>query len=253
MARARGIRRSSTARTRFAHFPFKVSDLECDYYGCSLHKWLLAPVGTGFLYVRRENIAKLWPLTPARRARSDNIRKFEEIGTHPAANHNAIARSAGVPPGDRHRAQGRAPALPERSLGEAGGQAAGREDPQQPRAESGVGAVQRQPRGVDAPKAYDFLVDRSTGSSPPRSGATTTRGCASRRTSTRRSRRVDTFASAIEDLLKSGPRRPRRALTVHASCVVKREAHSRSRASVSASVTASKPSRTGCKPWRYGV
>jgi selenocysteine lyase/cysteine desulfurase len=27
----------------FAHFPFKAGDLGCDYYGTSLHKWLLAP------------------------------------------------------------------------------------------------------------------------------------------------------------------------------------------------------------------
>ena len=37
----------------FAHFPFKRADLDCDYYGTSLHKWLLAPHGTGFLYVRQ--------------------------------------------------------------------------------------------------------------------------------------------------------------------------------------------------------
>src|SRR3954451_3319295 len=93
MARARGIKTIVDGAHAFAHFPFKVSDLECDFYGTSLHKWLLAPVGTGFLYVRRENIAKLWPLTPATASKSDNIRKFEEIGTHPAANHNAIAEA----------------------------------------------------------------------------------------------------------------------------------------------------------------
>jgi len=93
MARARGIQTIVDGAHAFAHFPFKMSDLECDYYGCSLHKWLLAPVGTGFLYVRRENIAKLWPLTPAAASKSDNIRKFEEVGTHPAANHNAIAEA----------------------------------------------------------------------------------------------------------------------------------------------------------------
>jgi len=93
MARARGIQTIVDGAHAFAHFPFKVADLECDYYGCSLHKWLLAPVGTGFLYVRRENIAKLWPLTPAAASKSDNIRKFEEVGTHPAANHNAIAEA----------------------------------------------------------------------------------------------------------------------------------------------------------------
>jgi selenocysteine lyase/cysteine desulfurase len=93
MARARGIQTIVDGAHAFAHFPFKMSDLECDYYGCSLHKWLLAPVGTGFLYVRRENIAKLWPLTPAAASKADNIRKFEEVGTHPAANHNAIAEA----------------------------------------------------------------------------------------------------------------------------------------------------------------
>ena len=93
LARSKGIQTIVDGAHAFAHFPFKMSELECDYYGCSLHKWLLAPVGTGFLYVRRENIAKLWPLTPASAAKSDNIRKFEEVGTHPAANHNAIAEA----------------------------------------------------------------------------------------------------------------------------------------------------------------
>jgi len=93
LARSKGIQTIVDGAHAFAHFPFKMSELECDYYGCSLHKWLLAPVGTGFLYVRRENIAKLWPLTPAAASKSDNIRKFEEVGTHPAANHNAIAEA----------------------------------------------------------------------------------------------------------------------------------------------------------------
>jgi selenocysteine lyase/cysteine desulfurase len=93
MARARGIQTIVDGAHAFAHFPFKVSDLECDYYGCSLHKWLLAPVGTGFLYVRRENIAKAVAADAGRASKADNIRKFEEIGTHPAANHNAIAEA----------------------------------------------------------------------------------------------------------------------------------------------------------------
>ncbi|HEY7292672.1 MAG TPA: aminotransferase class V-fold PLP-dependent enzyme [Vicinamibacterales bacterium] len=93
MARSRGIQTIVDGAHAFAHFPFAVRDLECDYYGTSLHKWLLAPVGTGFLYVRRENIEKLWPLTPATASKSKDIRKFEEVGTHPAANHNAIAEA----------------------------------------------------------------------------------------------------------------------------------------------------------------
>jgi selenocysteine lyase/cysteine desulfurase len=92
-ARAKGVTTIVDGAHAFAHFPYKVSDLGCDYYGTSLHKWLLAPIGTGFLYVRRENIEGLWGLTPTAASRAKDIRKFEEIGTHPAANHNAIAEA----------------------------------------------------------------------------------------------------------------------------------------------------------------
>jgi selenocysteine lyase/cysteine desulfurase len=92
-ARAKGIKTVVDGAHAFAHFPYKASDLGCDYYGTSLHKWLLAPIGTGFLYVRRENIEGLWGLQPTAASRAKDIRKFEEIGTHPAANHNAIAEA----------------------------------------------------------------------------------------------------------------------------------------------------------------
>jgi isopenicillin-N epimerase len=92
-ARERGIRTIVDGAHAFAQFPFTLGDLECDFYGTSLHKWLLAPIGTGFLYVRRELIKSVWPLTPANEKLADNIRKFEEIGTHPAAAHNAIAEA----------------------------------------------------------------------------------------------------------------------------------------------------------------
>jgi len=93
MARARRIEVIVDGAHAFAHFPFKHSDLDCDYYGTSLHKWLLAPHGTGFLYVRRSKIGKLWPLMAAEKKQDEDIRKFEEIGTHPAANHNAISEA----------------------------------------------------------------------------------------------------------------------------------------------------------------
>ena len=92
-ARRRGIKTIVDGAHAFAQFPFKLADLGCDFYGTSLHKWLLAPIGTGFLYVRRDEIHALWPLQPAAASQTDNIRKFEEIGTHPAANHNAIVEA----------------------------------------------------------------------------------------------------------------------------------------------------------------
>ena len=77
----------------FCQFPFKQPDLGCDYYGTSLHKWLMAPMGTGMLHVNKSKIEGLWPMMAAGEAQSKDIRKFEEIGTHPAANHNAIAEA----------------------------------------------------------------------------------------------------------------------------------------------------------------
>ena len=93
MARSRGIEAIVDGAHAYAQFPFKHEDLDCDYYGTSLHKWLLAPHGTGFLYVRKSKIETVWPMMPAPASMNANIRKFEEIGTHPAANHNAIAEA----------------------------------------------------------------------------------------------------------------------------------------------------------------
>lgn len=91
LARPKGIEVFVDGAHAFAHFPFTRDELGCDFYGTSLHKWLLAPIGTGFLYVRRDKIRKLWPQMAAPDSMTDNIRKYEEIGTHPAANHNAIS------------------------------------------------------------------------------------------------------------------------------------------------------------------
>jgi selenocysteine lyase/cysteine desulfurase len=91
LARPLGIQVFVDGAHAYAHFPFRVGELGCEYYGTSLHKWLLSPVGTGFLFVRRERIKGLWPLMAAPAELDENIRKYEEIGTHPAANHNAIA------------------------------------------------------------------------------------------------------------------------------------------------------------------
>jgi isopenicillin-N epimerase len=93
MARARGIETIVDGAHAFAQFPFTHADLDCDYYGTSLHKWVLAPIGTGMLYVRKEKIGKIWPLMAAPDNMRDNIRKFEEIGTHPASQRNAITEA----------------------------------------------------------------------------------------------------------------------------------------------------------------
>jgi selenocysteine lyase/cysteine desulfurase len=103
LARPHGIDVLVDGAQTFAHTPVTRDALGCDFYGTSLHKWLLAPLGTGFLYVRREKIAAVWPLFAAPSAQARDIRKFEEIGTHPAAAHNAIVAALAF-----HRAIGSA-------------------------------------------------------------------------------------------------------------------------------------------------
>ena len=93
MARERNIRTVVDGAHAFAHFPFSLHDIGCDFFGTSLHKWLTAPVGTGMLYVRRELIPQIWSLTPAPESMDNNIRKFEQIGTFPVAIPNSIGEA----------------------------------------------------------------------------------------------------------------------------------------------------------------
>ena len=90
LGRARGIPVIVDGAHALAHFEFHISELGCTAYGTSLHKWLFAPHGTGLLYVERASIEKLWPLFAENPGQEKDIRKFEEVGTHPAANFLAI-------------------------------------------------------------------------------------------------------------------------------------------------------------------
>jgi isopenicillin-N epimerase len=93
IARARGILTIVDGAHAGGHFPYRLSELGMDYYGVSLHKWLLAPMGTGLLYVRRDRIASTWPLQAAPAAKDTDIRKFEEVGTMPVGPKAAIAEA----------------------------------------------------------------------------------------------------------------------------------------------------------------
>ena len=93
MARARGIETIVDGAHSFAQFDFKRDDLQCDYFGTSLHKWIFAPKGTGMLYVKKDKISKVWPLMASDDKQKNDIRKFEEIGTHSAAMRLAIGEA----------------------------------------------------------------------------------------------------------------------------------------------------------------
>lgn len=88
-----GIEVVCDAAHSFGQINYKISDLGCDYFGSSLHKWLSAPIGTGILYVKKDKIKNLYPLFAAPDAESDDIRKFENLGTRPFHIEQAIGQA----------------------------------------------------------------------------------------------------------------------------------------------------------------
>jgi selenocysteine lyase/cysteine desulfurase len=178
--------------------------LDCDYYGTSLHKWLLAPVGTGFLYVRRNKIPNLWPLMSAPETMRDNIRKFEQIGTHPIALRGAITEA--VTFHESIGAERKAARLRylrqwwcDRVRDLPGVRVLNSEDPEQ---SCGLGAMSVD--GVDAGALTDFLEDRYQIHVRPRfvSGEFSCIRVAPNVFTTLEE--VDTFAAAIEHVAQHG-------------------------------------------------
>lgn len=93
MAHRRGVQVMVDGAHAFAHIQFSIADLGCDYYGTSLHKWLSVPLGAGFLYVRKDNIGKVWPLLADGERKEDDILRLNHIGTHPVHTDLAIGNA----------------------------------------------------------------------------------------------------------------------------------------------------------------
>lgn len=91
MAHAKGVEVMVDGAHAFAHINYKISDLGCDYYGSSLHKWLSVPLGTGILYVKKDKIAKLWQMFGDMGYKDDDIRKLNHTGTNPVHTDLTIA------------------------------------------------------------------------------------------------------------------------------------------------------------------
>lgn len=92
-AHKRGIEVVVDGAHSFAHFDFKVPDLDADYYAGSLHKWLYAPIGSGVLYVKKEKIKNIYPMFAVDNPLKDDIRKFEALGTRPFFIEQAIGKA----------------------------------------------------------------------------------------------------------------------------------------------------------------
>ena len=89
-AREMGLETIVDGAHSFSHVDMDVSEIGCDYYGSSLHKWLGAPLGNGLLYVKKGNAERLWPLYGDTAYDDDNIMKLEHLGTRPCSDQNGI-------------------------------------------------------------------------------------------------------------------------------------------------------------------
>jgi len=83
MAHARGVEVMVDGAHAYSHIDFRMEDLDCDYYGTSLHKWLSAPLGSGMLYVKKDKIDNVWPLLASGDLDPNDIRRLNHIGTDP--------------------------------------------------------------------------------------------------------------------------------------------------------------------------
>ena len=83
MAHSKGVQVMVDGAHAYGHFRFTIPELDCDYYGSSLHKWMSVPLGSGMLYVKKENIRKIWPLIASGESNPDSIQRLNQIGTHP--------------------------------------------------------------------------------------------------------------------------------------------------------------------------
>lgn len=162
MARKRGIPVIVDGAHSFAHMDYTLGDLDCDYYGVSLHKWLFAPHGTGLLYVRKDKIKGLWPLMAATEAQDEDIRKFEEFGTRPMANCLAIGEALtfhqGIGPA---RKEARMRYLRDRWAKRLLAHSSGRvrlHTSLDPKFSCGIGTVQVE--GVETPKLREYLWEK---------------------------------------------------------------------------------------------
>jgi isopenicillin-N epimerase len=83
LARSRGILTHVDGAHAIGQIPLDMRDIGCDFYGTSPHKWLMAPKGTGTLYIREERLKDLWVNTATANWNNYDMKayRFSWIGT----------------------------------------------------------------------------------------------------------------------------------------------------------------------------
>ena len=80
LARGRGIDALVDAAHSVGQLDFRLSDLNADFIGINLHKWIGAPLGVGAIHIRRERIQAIDP-DPAENPSSTDIQARVHTGT----------------------------------------------------------------------------------------------------------------------------------------------------------------------------
>lgn len=83
-ARAKGVITVVDGAHMHGQAQVNIADLGCDYFAGSPHKWMFAPAGCGFLYMRGDNVNRLWPNTVTARWDDRDLKaaRFQMVGTN---------------------------------------------------------------------------------------------------------------------------------------------------------------------------
>lgn len=81
MARERGVDVILDAAQSWGQIDFQIGDFDVDFAGFSLHKWIGAPLGTGFLYIKKSRLQNIAPHFDNRDFPADDIRARVLTGT----------------------------------------------------------------------------------------------------------------------------------------------------------------------------
>ena len=93
MAHSKGVEVMVDGAHAFGHIQFAIKDLDCDYYGTSLHKWMSVPLGSGFLYVKKDKVKNIWETFAEEGKDQDDIYRLNHTGTHPVHTDLAISNA----------------------------------------------------------------------------------------------------------------------------------------------------------------
>ncbi|WP_209442592.1 aminotransferase class V-fold PLP-dependent enzyme [Streptomyces iakyrus] len=81
LARSHGVDVIVDAAHSWGQLDFTIPDLEADFAGFSLHKWMGAPLGVGFLYIRGDRLTDINPAFADETYPADDIRSRVHAGT----------------------------------------------------------------------------------------------------------------------------------------------------------------------------